>query len=64
VLDLIAEISAHVDQGVSTVLHVNSDVTTRQLARYYLYAAHIGLKSLYYTRTNRLSVEECLSCAV
>jgi len=64
VLDLIAEIAAHVDQGVSTVLHVNSDVTTRQLARYYLYAAHIGLKSLYYTRTNRLSVEECLSCAV
>jgi len=64
VLDLIAEIAAHVDQGVSTVLHVSSDVSTRQLARYYLYAAHIGLKSLYYTRTNRLSVEECVSCAV
>ena len=64
VLDLIAEIAAHIDQGVSTVLHVNSDITTRQLARYYLYAAKKGLKSLYYTRTNRLSVEECVSCAV
>jgi len=64
VLDLIAEIQAHVDQGVSTVLHVNSDVTTRQLARYYIYAARKGLKSLYYTRTNRLSVEECVSCSV
>ncbi|SDC51420.1 ribonucleoside-diphosphate reductase alpha chain [Paenibacillus sp. UNCCL117] len=64
VLDLIAEIQAHVDQGVSTVLHVNSDITTRQLARYYIYAARKGLKSLYYTRTNRLSVEECLSCSV
>ncbi|WP_166242892.1 class 1b ribonucleoside-diphosphate reductase subunit alpha [Paenibacillus turpanensis] len=64
VLDLIAEIQAHVDQGISTVLHVNSDVTTRQLARYYIYAAHKGLKSLYYTRTNRLTVEECLSCSV
>lgn len=64
VLDLIAEIQAHVDQGISTVLHVNSDVTTRQLARYYIYAAHKGLKSLYYTRTNRLSVEECVSCSV
>lgn len=64
VLDLIAEIQTHVDQGISTVLHVNSDVTTRQLARYYIYAAKKGLKSLYYTRTNRLSVEECVSCSV
>ncbi|MEI7027120.1 class 1b ribonucleoside-diphosphate reductase subunit alpha [Paenibacillus sp. y28] len=64
VIDLIAEIQTHIDQGISTVLHVNSDVTTRQLARYYIYAAKKGLKSLYYTRTNRLSVEECVSCSV
>ena len=64
VIDLIAEIQQHVDQGISTVLHVNSDVTTRDLARYYLYAARKGLKSLYYTRTNHLSVEECVSCSV
>ncbi|WP_438432785.1 class 1b ribonucleoside-diphosphate reductase subunit alpha [Gorillibacterium sp. sgz500922] len=64
VLDLIAEIQAHVDQGISTVLHVTSEVTTRQLARYYLYAARKGLKSLYYTRTKKLSVEECLACSV
>ncbi|GGA27160.1 class 1b ribonucleoside-diphosphate reductase subunit alpha [Paenibacillus physcomitrellae] len=64
VLDLIAEIQPHVDQGISTILHVNSNVTTRQLARFYLYAAHKGLKSLYYTRTKKLSVEECLTCSV
>ncbi|OXS55620.1 ribonucleotide-diphosphate reductase subunit alpha [Cohnella sp. CIP 111063] len=64
VIDLIAEIQPHVDQGISTVLHVNSDVTTRQLSRYYVYAAKKGLKSLYYTRTNRLSVEECITCSV
>ncbi len=64
ILDLIAEIQQHVDQGISTVLHVSSDVTTRQLARYYLYAAHKGLKSLYYTRTKRLTVEECISCSI
>ncbi|MFC4600487.1 class 1b ribonucleoside-diphosphate reductase subunit alpha [Cohnella hongkongensis] len=64
VIDLIAEIQPHVDQGISTVLHVNSDVTTRQLSRYYVYAAKKGLKSLYYTRTNRLSVEECVTCSV
>jgi len=64
VIDLIAEIQPHVDQGISAVLHVNSDVTTRQLSRYYVYAAKKGLKSLYYTRTNRLSVEECVTCSV
>lgn len=64
VLDLIAEIQEHVDQGISTVLHVNSDISTRELARYYIYAAKKGLKSLYYTRTRRVSVEECVSCAV
>ncbi|WP_019535391.1 class 1b ribonucleoside-diphosphate reductase subunit alpha [Paenibacillus ginsengihumi] len=64
VIDLIAEIQEHVDQGISAVLHVNSDVSTRQLARCYIYAAKKGLKSLYYTRTNRLSVEECISCSV
>ncbi|BBI32317.1 class 1b ribonucleoside-diphosphate reductase subunit alpha [Cohnella abietis] len=64
VIDLIAEIQPHIDQGISTVLHVNSDVTTRQLSRLYVYAAKKGLKSLYYTRTNRLSVEECITCSV
>jgi ribonucleoside-diphosphate reductase alpha chain len=64
VLDLIAEIQEHVDQGVSTILHVDSSISTRELARYYIYAARKGLKSLYYTRTRRLSVEECLSCSV
>ncbi|MGD8188952.1 class 1b ribonucleoside-diphosphate reductase subunit alpha [Brevibacillus ginsengisoli] len=64
VIDLIAEVQGHIDQGVSTILHVNSNVTTRELARYYIYAAKKGLKSLYYTRTNHLSVEECISCAI
>lgn len=64
VLDLVAEIQEHVDQGISTVLHVNSDISTRELARYYIYAAKKGLKSLYYTRTRRISVDECVSCAV
>ncbi|QLG40051.1 class 1b ribonucleoside-diphosphate reductase subunit alpha [Paenibacillus sp. E222] len=64
VIDLIAEIQPHVDQGISTILHVNSDVTTRELARCYLYAAHKGLKSLYYTRTNKLTMEECIACSI
>ncbi|CFJ45913.1 ribonucleotide-diphosphate reductase subunit alpha [Mycobacterium tuberculosis] len=64
VIDLIAEIQEHVDQGISTILHVNSNISTRELVRYYIYAAKKGLKSLYYTRTKHLTVEECISCAV
>lgn len=64
VIDMVAEIQAHVDQGISAILHVNSDVSTRELSRFYVYAGHRGLKGLYYTRTNLLSVEQCTSCAV
>ncbi len=64
VIDMISVIQEHIDQGISAILHVNSNVTTRELARYYLYAARKGLKALYYTRTNHLSVEECISCAI
>lgn len=63
-IDLIAEIQQHVDQGISTILYVNSNVSTRELARYYIYANKKGLKSLYYTRTKRLSVEDCTSCSI
>lgn len=63
-IDMIATIQQHIDQGISTILYVNSDITTRELARYYIYAHYKGLKSLYYTRNKLLSVEECTSCAV
>lgn len=63
-IDLIAEIQAHVDQGISTILYVNSDVTTRELMRYYIYAHKKGLKSLYYTRNRHIDIAECTSCAV
>lgn len=63
-IDLIAEMQEHIDQGISTILYVNSDVSTRELARYYIYASKKGLKSLYYTRTKNLGVEECVSCSV
>lgn len=63
-IDLIAEIQPHVDQGISTILYVTSEANTRDLARLYVYANMKGLKSLYYTRTKKLSVEECTSCSV
>lgn len=63
-IDMIATIQQHVDQGISTILYVNSDISTRELAKLYIYAHHKGLKSLYYTRNKLLSVEECTSCSV
>ena len=63
-IDLIATIQPHVDQGISCTLFVNSDISTRELAKYYVYAEYKGLKSLYYTRTNKKSIEECLSCSI
>lgn len=64
VIDLIAEIQPHVDQGISCILHVTNGTSTRDLARYYIYAEKKGLKSLYYTRTSNSTVEECIACAV
>ncbi len=64
VLRLISVIQRHVDQGISTILHTNSKDTTRDLSVYYIYAHKMGLKSLYYTRTRKASIDECVSCAV
>lgn len=64
IMDLVAAAQEHVDQGISTILYVNSDVSTKELSRYYVYANKIGLKSLYYTRTRNLQVDECLTCSV
>lgn len=63
VLKLISVIQRHIDQGVSTILHTNSKDSTRDLAKYYIYAHKLGLKSLYYTRTRKSSIEECISCS-
>jgi ribonucleoside-diphosphate reductase alpha chain len=64
IIDLVALMQEHVDQGISTILYVNSDISTKELARYYIYANKKGLKSLYYTRTRHSTVEDCLTCSV
>lgn len=66
VIDVVAAVQSHVDQGISTTLFVTDDKTTRDIARYYVYGYKKGLKSLYYTRTKMLRElnNECLSCSV
>ena len=63
-IDLVATAQEHIDQGISTILYVDSETSTRELARLYIYAWKKGLKSLYYTRTRLLSASECESCSV
>ncbi len=62
IIDLVATIQPHIDQGISTILFVDSDTSTKDLAKLYLHAYKQGLKSLYYTRTKNKKVEECESC--
>lgn len=64
IIDVIATAQKHVDQGISFELCITSDVTTRDLQKYYLYAHHQGIKTLYYTRTQKLKIDECEACAV
>lgn len=66
VIDVVAAVQEHVDQGISTTLFVTDEKTTRDIARYYIYGYKKGLKSLYYTRTKMLRElnNECLSCSV
>lgn len=63
-IDVIATAQKHIDQGISFELCILSDVTTRELQRYYLYAHHKGIKTLYYTRTQKLKVFECINCGI
>lgn len=65
VIDIVAATQQHVDQGISTTLFVTDDKTTRDIAKYYIYAYKKGLKSLYYTRTKLTREDnECLMCSV
>ena len=64
VIDLISTVQKHVDQGISMELGVTSLETTRDIQKYYLYAHHKGIKTVYYIRTKKLSIEECESCLV
>lgn len=64
IIDLVAEVQQHVDQGISTVLYVTSEASTKDLVRLYYYAWKKGLKSLYYVRTKNLNLQECETCSV
>lgn len=61
-LDLMAIIQEHIDQGISTTLFVNEGESTKEIAKKFIYAHKIGLKTLYYARVRNNTVETCISC--
>ena len=66
VIDLISIIQEHVDQSISFTLFVDADeITTGDLAKYYIYAHKRNIKTIYYAKIkNKSDVEGCVSCAV
>ena len=64
IINTSAVVQKHTDQAVSTILYVESEIPTNRLVSLYYYAWLKGLKSLYYTRSRKLSVIECETCSV
>lgn len=64
VVDMIATIQQHIDQGISFTLFLTDQMTTRDLSKIDLYAHHKGIKTLYYARTLDTTQAECVSCTV
>lgn len=64
VVDMIATIQQHIDQGISFTLFLTDQMTTRDLSRIDLYAHYKGIKTLYYARTLDTTQAECVSCTV
>ena len=64
VVDMVATVQQHIDQGISFTLFLTDQMKTRDLSRIDLYAHHRGIKTLYYARTKDITQEVCLSCSV
>ncbi len=64
IIDVVASMQKHVDQGISLILYMTNENSTKDLVRLYYYAWLKGLKSIYYVRTKNLTVDECESCSV
>ncbi|AGR46633.1 NrdE [Bacillus phage v_B-Bak6] len=64
IVDVIAEIQKHIDQGISFTIHYKGEPNTRHLGRIYAYAYKKGIKTIYYVRTKLTQVTECEACTV
>ena len=53
----------HIDQAQSMNLYITTDYTMRQVLNLYLLAWKSGVKTIYYVRSQSLTVKECVSCS-
>lgn len=63
-VDMVSTIQKHVDQGISFTYFMKDTDTTKDINRLQLYAFSKNVKTMYYMRTKRTKMEECLSCTV
>lgn len=66
-VDVYAEATKHVDQGLSMTLFFPDTATTRDINKAQIYAWKKGIKTIYYTRVRQSALEgtgndECVSC--
>ena len=66
-IDVYAEATKHVDQGLSLTLFFPDTATTRDINKAQIYAWRKGIKTLYYIRVRQAALagtqqEECVSC--
>lgn len=66
-IDVYAEATKHVDQGLSLTLFFPDTATTRDINKAQIYAWRKGIKTLYYARVRQAALagteqEECVSC--
>ena len=53
----------HIDQSQSLNLYITNEDTFSKILKFYLLANDLGVKTIYYIKSQSLEVEECVSCA-
>jgi ribonucleoside-diphosphate reductase alpha chain len=53
----------HIDQGQSFNLYIRPTISAKEMLNLYLTAWKVGMKTLYYVRSQSLEVEDCVSCS-
>lgn len=53
----------HIDQAISFNLYIKNTTKAKELLAYHLEAWKLGMKSIYYTRSTTVDIDECESCA-
>ena len=66
-IDVYAEATKHVDQGLSLTLFFTDEADTREINKAQIYAWRKGIKTLYYSRIRQSTLEgtefaDCVSC--